>query len=67
MSTDTRKKIDGIIDEIQDEDYIKDNYHQIKYQFSRMIEIFLIAGHFLTLTVRWVAIEALNPQNKIKK
>jgi len=31
-----------------------------------MIEVLLDAGHSLTLTMRWAAIEALNPQNKIK-
>jgi hypothetical protein len=65
VSPETRNKIDEIYDEIQVEDCIEDNYRQIQDQFSRMIEILLNAGHALTLTMRWAAIEALNPQNRI--
>ena len=66
VSPETRSKIDIIYDEIQIGDCIEDDYQQIIDQFSRMIEVLLVAGHSLTLTVRWAAIEALNPQNKIK-
>ena len=67
VDTETRKKIDEIYDEVQVADCIKDNYQQIKDQFSRMIEVLIVAGHSLTLMIRWLAIEALNPQNIIKE
>ena len=67
VDAETRKKIDEIYDETQVADCIEDNYRQIIDQFSRMIEILLDAGHSLTLMVRWLAIEALNPQNIIKR
>ena len=59
-----RKKIDEIYDEKQVADCIKDNYQQIQDQFSRFIEILLNNGHSITLTMRWAAIEALNPKTK---
>jgi hypothetical protein len=65
VSLNTWKKIDQIYNETQEADCIDDNYRQIQDQFSRMIEILLNDGHSLTLTARWAAIEALNPQNKI--
>jgi len=65
VNLETRKRIDEIYDEVQVADCIEDNYQQIQDQFSRMIEILLKAGHKLTLTMRWAAIEALNPQNII--
>ena len=65
VDPETRKMIDEIYDEVQVADCIEDNYQQIQDQFSRMIEVLLFAHHSLTLTLRWLAIEALNPQNVI--
>ena len=64
VNPETRKKIDEIYDEEQIADCIKDNYQQIQDQFSRFIEILLNNGHSITLTMRWAAIEALNPKTK---
>ena len=61
----TRRKIDQIYDEEQLGDCVEDNYQHIQNQFSRMIEILLNDGHSLSLTMRWAAIEELNPNNKI--
>jgi hypothetical protein len=65
VKIETRRQINKIYFEEQVGDCIEDNYKQIKDQFSRMIEILLNKGHSLTLTMRWAAIESLNPQNKI--
>jgi hypothetical protein len=65
VNKETLKKLDKIYDEEQVGDCIDNNYQQIQDQFSRMIEVLLNDGHRLTLTIRWAAIEALNPQNKI--
>ena len=65
VNLETRKRIDEIYDEVQVANCIEDNYQQIQNQFSRMIEILLRADHKLTLTMRWAAIETLNPQNNI--
>jgi len=65
VNPETRKKVDQIYDEVQVADCIEDNYQQIQDQFSRIIEVLLNYAHKLTLTMRWAAIEALNPQNKI--
>ncbi len=65
VNEETIKKIDRIYEEDQIADCIEDNYHQIQDQLSRMTEILLNAGHSLTCTLRWAAIEKLNPQNRI--
>ncbi|MFX1394727.1 MAG: hypothetical protein ACFFAH_14295 [Promethearchaeota archaeon] len=68
VKEETRKKIDNIYDEEIPFNYncIKDEYQLILDQISRMIEILLDFEHLLKITMRWAAIEALNPQNKIK-
>ena len=65
VNIEIRRKIDEIYDEEQLGDCIEDNYQQIQDQFSRMIEILLNNGHSLSLTMRWAAIEELNPLNKM--
>jgi len=65
VNKETKDKIDDIYDEVQVGDCIENEYKQIIDQFSRMIEVFLKEDISLKLTVRWAAIEALNPQNKI--
>ncbi|KKL87614.1 hypothetical protein LCGC14_1932970 [marine sediment metagenome] len=65
VNKETIKKIDSIYDEVQGGGCIENNYKQIIDQLSRMIYIFLNNDHSLKLTVRWAAVEALNPQNKI--
>ena len=67
VKKETVKKIDKIYEENQATNCIKDDYHQIQDQLSRMIETLLNAGHLLNCTLRWAAIEQLNPQNSIVK
>ena len=64
VNEETIKKIDRIYNEDQVTHPIEDDYHQIQDQLSRMIEILLNAGHSLNCTLRWAAIEKLNPQNR---
>ncbi len=65
INEETRKKIDRIYEEAHVNNCIEDNYHQIQDQLSRMVEILLNADHALHCTLRWSAIEKLNPQNRI--
>ena len=67
VSEETINQIDGIYDEPQLADCIEDEYRQIQDQLSRMVEILINAGHSLKCTLRWAAIEKLNPQNKMNE
>jgi len=65
VNEETIKKIDRIYEEDQVTNCFEDDYHQILDQLSRMIEILLNLGHSLNCTLRWAAIERLNPQYRI--
>ncbi|HEC38860.1 hypothetical protein LCGC14_1257490 [marine sediment metagenome] len=67
VEPETIKKIDKIYEENQVSDCINDNYQQIRDQLSRMAQELLNSGHTLNCTLRWAAIEKLNPQNRILK